>query len=158
MVWYSHLFQNFPEFIVVHSVKGFGIVNKAEIDAFLELSCFFHDPADVGNLISDSSDFSKSNLYIWKFSVHNVFHVHLSPVPWACFLPCLVSSSPHLPRSPPHRTLLASPLPAPRGGGGQRTMPGCRALGRELAPGTLLSTGSDLPLSLVGSSPSSLLL
>ena len=59
MVWYSHLFQNFPQFIVIHTVKGFGIVNKAEIDVFLELSCFFHDPADVGNLISDSSAFSK---------------------------------------------------------------------------------------------------
>ena len=57
MVWYSHLFQNFPQFIVIHTVKGFGIVNKAEIDAFLEFSCFFHDPADVGNLISSSSAF-----------------------------------------------------------------------------------------------------
>ena len=58
MVWYSHLFQNFPQFVVIHTVKGFGIVNKAKIDVFLELSCFFHDPADVGNLISDSSAFS----------------------------------------------------------------------------------------------------
>ena len=70
VVWYSHLFQNFPQFIVVHPVKGFGIVNKAEIDAFLELSCFFHDPADVGNLISGSSAFSKTSLNIWKFMVH----------------------------------------------------------------------------------------
>ena len=70
MVWYSHLFQNFPQFIVIHTVKGFGIVNKAEIDGFLELSCFFHDPADVGNLISGSSAFSKSSLNIWKFMVH----------------------------------------------------------------------------------------
>ena len=70
MVWYSHLFQNFPQFFVTHTVKGFGIVNKAEIDVFLELSCFFHDPADVGNLISSSSVFSKSRLYNWKFSVH----------------------------------------------------------------------------------------
>ena len=70
MVWYSHLFQNFPQFIVIHTVKGFGIVNKAEIDAFLELSWFFHDPADVGNLISGSSAFSKSSLNIWKFPVH----------------------------------------------------------------------------------------
>ena len=62
MVWYFHLFQNFPQFIVIHTVKGFGIVNKAEIDAFLEFSCFFHDPADVGNLISGSSDFSKNQL------------------------------------------------------------------------------------------------
>ena len=62
MVWYSHLFQNFPQFIVIHTVKGFGIVNKAEIDVFLELSCFFYDPVDVGHLISGSSAFSKSQL------------------------------------------------------------------------------------------------
>ena len=70
MVWYSLLFQNFPQFIVIHIVKGFGIVNKAEIDVFLELSCFFYDPADVGNLISGSSAFSKSSLNIWKLAVH----------------------------------------------------------------------------------------
>ena len=70
MFWYSHLFQKFPQFIVIHTVKGFGIVNKAEIDVFRELSCFFDDPSDVGNLISGSSAFSKSSLYIWKFSVH----------------------------------------------------------------------------------------
>ena len=70
MVWYSHLFQNFPQFIVIHTVKGFGIVNKAEIEVFLELSCFFDDPADVGNLISGSSAFSKTSLNIWKFTVH----------------------------------------------------------------------------------------
>ena len=71
MVWYSHLFQNFPQFIVIHIVKGFGIVNKAEVDVFLELSCFFNDPADVGNLISGSYAFSKSSLNIWKgFTVH----------------------------------------------------------------------------------------
>ena len=70
MVWYSHLFQNFPQFIVIHTVKGFGIVNKAEIDVFLELSCFLCDPTDVGILISGSSVFSKSSLYIWKFMVH----------------------------------------------------------------------------------------
>jgi len=68
MVWYSHLFQNFPQLIVIHTVKGFGIVNKAEIDVFLELSCFFYDPADVGNLISGSSALSKTNLNIRKFS------------------------------------------------------------------------------------------
>ena len=68
MVWYSHLFKNFPQFIVIHTVKGFGIVNKAEV--FLELSCFFYDPADVGNLISGSSGFSKTSLKIWKFMVH----------------------------------------------------------------------------------------
>ena len=70
MVWYSHLFQNFPQFIVIHIVKGFGILNKAEIDVFLELSCFFDDPADVGNLISGSCAFSKTSLNIWKFMVH----------------------------------------------------------------------------------------
>ena len=70
MVWYSHLFQNFPQFIVIHTVKGFGTVNKAEIDVFLETSCFFHDPADVGNLTSGSSAFSESSLNIWKFTVH----------------------------------------------------------------------------------------
>ena len=70
MVWHSHLFQNFPWFVVNHIITGFGIVNKAEIDVFLELSCFFCDPADVYNLISDSSAFSKSSLNIWKFMVH----------------------------------------------------------------------------------------
>ena len=70
MVSYSHLFQNFPQSIVIHTVKGFGIVSKAEIDVFLELSCFFHDPADVGDLISGSSDFSKTSLNNWKFVVH----------------------------------------------------------------------------------------
>ena len=70
MVWYSHLFQNFPQFIVIHTVKRFGIVNKAEIDVFLELSCFFDDQADVGTLISGSSAYTKTNLNIWKFTVH----------------------------------------------------------------------------------------
>ena len=70
VVWYSHLFLNFPQCIVIHTVKGFGIVNKAEVDVFLEFSCFFYDPADVGNLISGSSAFPKSSLNIWKFSVH----------------------------------------------------------------------------------------
>ena len=68
--WYHHLFQNFPHFVMIHTVQGFGIVNKAEIDVFLELSCFSDDPTDVGNLISGSSAFSKSSLNIWKFSVH----------------------------------------------------------------------------------------
>ena len=69
MVWYSHLFQNFPQFIVIHTVKGFSIVSKEEVDVFLELSRFFDDPRDVGNLISGSSAFSKSSLNIWKFLV-----------------------------------------------------------------------------------------
>ena len=70
MVWYSHLFQNFPQFVVIHTVKGFGVVNKAQIDVFLELSHFFDDPMDVGNLISGSSAFSKSRRNIWRFTVH----------------------------------------------------------------------------------------
>ena len=70
VVWYSHLFQNFPQFIAIHTVKGFGIVNKAEIGVFLELSCFFNVPADIDNLISGSSAFSKTSLNIWKFVVH----------------------------------------------------------------------------------------
>ena len=76
MVWYSHLLKNFPQFVVMHTVKVFGIVNKEEIDVLLELYCFFEDPADVGNLISDFSAFSKSSLNIWKFTVH----VLLKPV------------------------------------------------------------------------------
>ena len=70
MVWYSHLFPNFPQFVVIHTVKGFGIVNKAEVDVLLELSCFFNDSTDVGNLIFGSSAFSKFSLNIWKFTVH----------------------------------------------------------------------------------------
>ena len=70
MVWYSHLCKNFPQFVVIHTFKGFGIVNKAEVDVFLELSCFLDHPTDVGNLISGSSDFSKSSLNIWKFTAH----------------------------------------------------------------------------------------
>ena len=72
MVWYSHLLKHCSQFVVIHTVKGFGIVNKAEVDVFLELSCFFNDPADVGNLISGSSAFSKSSLNIWKFTVHGL--------------------------------------------------------------------------------------
>ena len=70
MVWYSHLFKNCSQFVVIHTVKGFGVVNKAEVDVFLKLACFFHDPVDVGNLISGSSGFSKSSLNIWKFMDH----------------------------------------------------------------------------------------
>ena len=76
MVWYSHLLKNFSQSVVIHTVKGFGIVNKAEVDDFLELSCFFSDPTDAGNLTSDSSAFSKSSLNIWKFMVH----ILLTPV------------------------------------------------------------------------------
>ena len=78
MVWYFHLLKKFPQFIVIHIVKGFGIVSKAEIDVFLEFSCFFDDPADVGNLISGSSAFSKTSLNIWKFMVH----ILLKPEHW----------------------------------------------------------------------------
>ena len=70
VVWYSHLLKNFPQFVVIHTVKGFGVVKTEEVDVFLELSCFFYDPMDVGNLISGSSVFSKSSLNIWNFSVH----------------------------------------------------------------------------------------
>ena len=70
VVWYSQIFKNFPQFVVIHTVKGFGIVNEAEVDVFLEFPCFLYDPTKVGNMISGSSAFSKSSLYIWKFSVH----------------------------------------------------------------------------------------
>ena len=70
MVWYSHLLKNFPQFVMTHTVKGFSIVNEAEVDVFLELSCFFDDPMNMGNLISGSSALSKSSLNIWKFTVH----------------------------------------------------------------------------------------
>ena len=77
VVWYSHLFQNFPQYIVIHTVKGFGIVNKEEVDVFLELSCFYDGPVGVGNLISDSSLFCKSRLNIWNFMVHALLEVWL---------------------------------------------------------------------------------
>ena len=70
MIWYSHLLKNFPQFVVIHTVKGFGLVHKAKVGVFLELCCFFNDPADFGNLISGSSDFSKTSLNIWKFMVY----------------------------------------------------------------------------------------
>ena len=76
MVWYSHLLKNFPQFVVIHAVKGFSIINKAEVDIFMEFSCLFYDPVDVGKLISGSSTFSKSSLNIWKFLVQ----VLLKPV------------------------------------------------------------------------------
>ena len=77
-MWYSHLFKKVPQFIVIHTVKGFGIVNKAEVDVFLELSFFFNDPTDVGNLISGSSSFSKSSWNIWKFMVHVLLKLSLN--------------------------------------------------------------------------------
>ena len=70
MVWYSHLFKDFPQFVVIHTVKGFSVINEAEVDVYLEFSCFFYDPMDVGNLISGSSIFSKTNLNMWKFTVN----------------------------------------------------------------------------------------
>ena len=73
MVWYSYLLKNFPQFVVIHTVKGFGIVNEAKLDVLMEFSCFFYDPTDPSNLISGSSAFSKSSLNIWKFSVHVMF-------------------------------------------------------------------------------------
>ena len=72
MVWYYQLFENFPQFVVIHTVKSFSTANEVEVDFFLEFSCFFYDPMDVGNLISCSSAFSKSSLYIWKFLVHRL--------------------------------------------------------------------------------------
>ena len=80
VVWYSNLLKNFPQIVVIHTVKGFGIVNKAEVDVFLEVSCFSDDPTDVGNLISGSSVFSKSSLNIWKFLVHILLKPHLENI------------------------------------------------------------------------------
>ena len=97
MVWYSHLFQNFPQFIVIHTVKGFGIVNKAEIDVFLELSCFSDDPTDVGNLISGSSAFSKTSLKIWKFTVHVLLKPGLENLCWQEYTEELYKKDPHHP-------------------------------------------------------------
>ena len=77
MIWYSHLLKNFPQFVVIHTVKCFGIANKVEVDVFLELSCFFNDPMDVDNLISGSSPSSKSSLNIWKFVVHILLKLDL---------------------------------------------------------------------------------
>ena len=90
VVLYSYLFKNFPQYIVIYTVKGFGIVNKAEIDVFLKLSCFFHDPVDVGNLISGSSAFSKTSLNIWKFMVHVLAWRILSITLLACEMRAIV--------------------------------------------------------------------
>ena len=105
VLWYSHLFQNFPQFIVIHTVEGFGIFNKAEIDIFLELSCSFDDPSDVGNLISDSSAFSKISLNIWK-SMGLSRHKKLSGIP--CPSPGGLPNPGIEPRSP---TLQVDSLP-----------------------------------------------
>ena len=92
VVWYSHLFKNFPEFVLIHTVKGLGKVNKTEIDVFLEFSCFFYDSTDVGSLISGTSDFSKSSLNIWKFTVHILLKPDLENCSMSdsncCFLTC----------------------------------------------------------------------
>ena len=90
VVCYSHLLKNFPQFVVIQTVKGFSIFNEAEVDVFLEFLCFFYDPADVGNLISGSSVFSRSSLYIWKFLVH-IYYVQNST-----FLPLLTPAIPLL--------------------------------------------------------------
>ena len=84
MVWYSHLLKNFPQFVVIHTVKGFGIVNKAEIDVLLKLSCFFDAPADVGNLISGSTAFSKTRLNIWKFTMWPTGEGNDKPLQYSC--------------------------------------------------------------------------
>ena len=116
VVWHSHLFQNFPQFIVIHTVKAFGIVNKAEIDIFLELSCFFHVPADVGNLISGSSAFSKTSLNIRKFTVHALLKPGLEP---RGATPC------------PRSGAAARRTPCPNGGG-QEELPHVRGQGQRL--------------------------
>ena len=90
MVWYYHFFKNFPQFVVIHTIKCFSVFSDAEVDAFLEFSCFLCDPVDVGNLISGSSAFSKSNLYIWKFSVHILLKPNLSITLLACEMSAIV--------------------------------------------------------------------
>ena len=92
MVWYSHLLKNFPQFIIIHTVKGFGVVNKAEVDVFQEFSCFFYDPMDVGNLISGSSAFSKSSLNIWKFLLHLLLKPGLENFELFTLLACEMSA------------------------------------------------------------------
>ena len=90
MVWYSYLFQNFPQFVVIHTVKDFGIVNKAEIDVFLKLSCFFYDPTNVGNLIFGSSAFCKSRLNTWKLLVHRLLKPGFENFELACEMSAIV--------------------------------------------------------------------
>ena len=94
MVWYCHILKNFPQFVVIHTVKGFGIVNKADVDVFLELSCLFNDLTDVGNLISGSSAFSKSSLNIWNFMVHVLLKPGLENFEH-CLLSCEMSMFKH---------------------------------------------------------------
>ena len=77
LLWYSHLFKNFPQLVVIHVVKGFSVVNEAEVDGFLKFPCFFYDPMGIGNLISGSSAFSKSSVYVWKLSVHILLKLSL---------------------------------------------------------------------------------
>ena len=93
MVWYAHHFKNFPQFVVIHTVKGFGVVNKAEVEVFLELSCFFDDPSGVGNLIPASSAFSKSSLNIWKFTVHVLLKPSLENFEHHTLLVCEMSAT-----------------------------------------------------------------
>ena len=92
VVWYSHLFKNFPQFVVICTVKGFGIINKAEVDVFLEFCCFFYDPTDVGSFISGSSAFSKTSLNIWKFMVHTVLKPDLEKILSIILLVCEMSA------------------------------------------------------------------
>ena len=119
VVWYSHLFKNFSQFIVIHTVKDFGVVNKADADIFLELSCFFNDPADVGNLISSSSAFSKTSLNIWKFTVH----ILLKPYCCCCCLVALVVFNSVRPQR-----WQRSRLPRPWDSPGKNTGVGCHFL------------------------------
>ena len=96
MVWYSHLLKNFPQFIIIHTVKGFGVVNKAEVDVFQEFSCFFYDPMDAGNLISGLFAFSKSSLNIWKFLIHVLFKADLEDFEQlACEMSAIVQQFEH---------------------------------------------------------------
>ena len=95
VVWYSHLLKNFPQFVAIHTVEGFGIVNKAELDVFLEHSCFFDVPSDVGNLISDSSAFSKFSLNIWKFVVHILLKPSLENFEHCFASPCEMTAIVH---------------------------------------------------------------
>ena len=95
MLWFSHLFKNVPQFVVIHTVKGFDVVSKAVVDVFLELSCFFDDPVDVGNLMSGSSAFSKTSLNIWKFMVHVLLKPGLENFELACEMSAIVQQFEH---------------------------------------------------------------